>query len=70
MTYRLTSWPAVIADVRGTLGEAVGDYDVEAIAREAFVWSDDRAVIKTPGYEFTLTDREFWALVERHRIPR
>jgi hypothetical protein len=47
------------------------DYDAEAICREAFDWKidvDDKGqeLLNTGGFEQTVTDDEFWAIVAKH----
>jgi hypothetical protein len=47
------------------------DYDVHAIADEAFTWKVDRdehgnELLNTAGFEQTVTEDEFWVIVERH----
>jgi hypothetical protein len=47
------------------------DYDVHAIADEAFTWKVDRdehgnELLNTAGFEQAVTEDEFWAIVERH----
>lgn len=50
-----------------------GTYDLDAICGEAFTWKIDtddqgRELLNTGGFEQTVTDDEFWAIVARHEI--
>ena len=53
------------------LSGSEGDFDADAITREAFAWTidtDERGneLLDTAGFEQTVTDDEFWVIVERH----
>ena len=53
------------------LGEHGGDYDVEAIAREAYTYvvdtdDDGNELLNTAGFEQSVSDDEFWTIVEKH----
>ena len=55
------------------LGEVGADYDADAIAREAFGYRVDideqgRELLNTAGFEQTVSDDEFWTIVERHAL--
>jgi len=58
-------------EVAPALGEFGDDYDLEAIAREAFEFRtdcDDRGnlLLDTQGFEQIVSEEEFWEIVERH----
>lgn len=62
---------AIQAEIIPTLGEYVGDYDVEAIAQEVFEYRVDvnirgEEVVTTAGFEQVATGDDFWAIVDKH----
>ena len=63
MARRYSSISDVIAcEIVPALGELAGDYDVEAIAREAF-----EGVADGSGYHLTQRDGvDFWEIVAKH----
>lgn len=74
--YEITDRFTTLADVieraiLPALGEHHADYDLEAIARETFTWVIDtdgegNELLATGGFEQTVHDAEFWAVVEKH----
>jgi hypothetical protein len=50
-----------------------GTYDLDAICDAAFTWKIDtndagQELLNTGGFEQTVSDDEFWAIVARHEI--
>ncbi len=50
-----------------------GEFDTDSIFAEAFTWKIDKddagnELLNTGGFEQTVTDDEFWAIVQRHEI--
>ena len=51
----------VISDIAPALGDFADDFDIEAIAREAYTYDASLG-----GFVQVLTDEEFWECVESH----
>lgn len=50
-----------------------GEYDMEAIAREAYEYcvdtdEDGNQLLHTAGFELVVESHEFWDIVSRHEI--
>lgn len=50
-----------------------GNYDLDAICYETFEWAidhdaDGNELLNTGGFEQTVTDDEFWAVVAKHDL--
>lgn len=71
-TIRITTIQDVIdRAVVPALGDFANDYDVEAIAREAFAWRIDtdgqgRELLNTGGFEQVVSDEAFWEIAKKH----
>lgn len=57
--------------VAPALGEYADDYDLEAIAREAFEYTvdtdaDGNELLNTAGFEQVVDEAGFWAIAEKH----
>lgn len=69
---RYTTKPqAIEALIVTALGDFAADYDIDAIADESLSYqvdTDDKGneLLNTAGFEQTVSDEEFWAIVERH----
>ncbi len=68
--HRFTTRQDVIDEViRPALGEFADHYDLAAICDAAYEWKIDRdadgnELLNTAGFEQTVTDDEFWNIVE------
>jgi hypothetical protein len=52
---------------------AEGEFDTDSIFAEAFTWKidtdgDGNELLNTGGFEQSVSDDEFWAIVQRHEI--
>lgn len=57
--------------VAPALGEYADDYDLDAIAREAFEYKvdtdgDGNELLNTAGFEQIADEASFWAIAEKH----
>jgi hypothetical protein len=62
---------AIEALIVTALGDFAADYDIDAIADETLAYTvdtDDQGneLLNTAGFEQTVSDEEFWAIVETH----
>lgn len=62
---------AIEQGVVPALGDDAGDYDVDAIWREAYEHRVDRdgdgnELLNTAGFEQVVSTEKFWEIVERH----
>lgn len=70
---RFTTISDVIRDeIAPALGEYADEYDLEAIAHEAYEYRVDtdgrgRELANTAGFESVVDDDEFWEIVQKHR---
>jgi len=69
---RFTTITDVIRDeIAPALGEYADEYDLEAIAHEAYEYRVDtdargRELANTAGFESVVDDDEFWEIVQKH----
>ena len=59
-------------EIAPALGEYADEYDLEAIAREAYEYrvdtdKRDRELANTAGFESVVDTDEFWEIVQKHR---
>ena len=70
---RFTSLADVIEhEIAPALGEYADEYDLEAIAHEAYEYRVDtdkhgRGLANTAGYECVVDTDEFWEIVQKHQ---
>lgn len=72
MTTYSTKAEAIEREITPALGEWVGDYDIDGIARDLLVWHVDhdergRELLNTAGYAVR-DDADFWAIVQAHEV--
>ena len=72
---RYTTRQDIIDSIAGIFGDFADDYDIDAIIDEAYAYRVDedshgQVLLNTAGFQKIVTDKEFWAIAERHEIDR
>lgn len=68
---RYTTRQDIIDSIAGVFGDFADDYDIDAIIDEAYAYRVDedengQVLLNTAGFQKIVTDKEFWAIAERH----